>query len=702
MATLTIADLDNGKRDLETVDAVANSPQDFTTTRYGDNVLTLAGALRRLGYAAPIPYASGLTISSTLTTVEHGTPATVYRPDPAIVPFTTGAWDPSQWRVLQNTESTNQVYQFFTLDAAQAAAATLPEGSAIIVEGSSQGHAIGGIYVPDGGTPAVPLKDYADLEAYSGHASLFQLTDVGISGLWAIIPGDSSTSSNGGTVRVLADGRRVRRLFGGEALASWFGASTSNADNAAAIMSALAAVRPLPVRLGAGEFNSGKITLNSFDCLLGMGSEATTLRLKNGAKSDLLYAANSDALWGTNSTDCVIAPRLEGFTLDGNRANNTSGRCLAMYAERPIVHDVVITGAPDDGMRTEWSSSASESQDGLEGRFTKLTIMRNGGHGWRFAGPHDSHVDDVIIFSSSLKADRTYDNLWLEKGNARWSKFHSYSTADILPNRVRTSLFIDIGGSGNDFSESHFEGAATNVRILGNNNIFDDSCRAYYPWDGINFNVAGNGNIIRSYCGEEYRGIGLPAARGVVFAGDLGGATGNYIDIIAVGCGRGSVDFGGSGGANVVTARGYNPLGTDVGFAGNPNQTDEVDIRIVGGTQAFIRQKFGYNNNLVSVIAGLGSTQADATQIPSNVQLFNLNNGAGGSGIRLPNATNVRDGAEITIFNTTASAIKVYPASGGNIAGLGINNPAAIAALKTVRLVVINAAAGQWGMLAGS
>lgn len=700
MATLTIADLDNGQRDLQTVEQVANSPADSAVTRFGGSVLTLAGALRRLGYKAPVPYASGLAVDSALFTVSHDD--VIYAPDPSLVPFTTGAWNAAQWRPVQNTANTNQIYQFPTLGAAEAAAPTLPTGSAVVVDGVSQGHVSGGAYVPDGGTPAVALKDYAALDAYTGRASLFQLTDVGVSGVWAVIPGDISTPGNGGTVRVLVDGRRVRRLFGGEAQASWFGASTSNPDNAAAIMAALEAVRPLPVRLGEGEFNSGKITLNSFDALLGQGSEATTLRLKDGANSDLLYGANSDALWGTNSTDCVIAPRLEGFTLDGNRANNTSGRCFAMYAERPIVHDVIITGAPDDGLRTEWSSSASESQKGLEGRFTNITIYRNGGHGWRFAGPHDSHVDDVIIFSSSLKADRAYDNLWLEKGNARWSKVHSYSTADILPNRVRTSLFIDVGGSGNEFSESHFEGAATNVRILGNNNIFDDSCRAYYPWDGINFNVAGNGNIIRSYCGEEYRGIGLPAARGVVFAGDLGGATGNYIDIIAVGCGGGSVDFGGSGGANVVSARGYNPLGTDVGFSGNPNQTDEVDIRIIGGTQAFIRQKFGYYNNLVSAISGFGSTQTDATQIPSNIQIFNLNNGASGSGVRLPNATEVRNGAEITIFNTTAATIKVYPASGGNIAGLGVNNPATVAALKTVRLVVIDASAGQWGLLTGA
>ena len=699
MATLTIADLDNGKRDLETVDAVANSQADTTTPRYGDSVLTLAGALRRLGWQAPVPYAPGLSITSSTVTVERG--GIVYRPDPALAPFTTGAWDPGQWRVVQDTNASNRVYQFHTLGAAQSAAATLPEGSTVIVEGDSIGHVVAGSYVPISAAPPAVVRDYTGLRAYSGKSNLFQVTASGIAGFFSVVPGDSSSTDNGGTLIVLADGRRARRLFTGEAMAEWFGASVSAPDNAPAIMAALAAVNPLPVRLPAGTINTGKITLNSFDALIGRGSKATTLRLKDGGNTDVLYGAKSDALWGTNSTDCIQGPRLEGFAVVGNRANNTSGCGVALYAERPIIHDLIITDMPNDGLRTEWSNSASESLSGLEGRFSKIQIYRNGGNGWRFAGPHDSHVEDVVIFSSSLKADRTYQNLWIEKGNARWSKVHSYSTADILPLRVQHSLLISAAGSGNEFTMSHLEGGATNVRILGNSNILDDSCRVYYPWGGVNVAVAGNGNIINCFCGEEYRGIGLPKARGVVLSGDLGGASGNYIDIIAPGCGAGAIDFGGSGGANVIRARGYNSLPGDVGFAGLPLASDEVDVRIVGGTNTTIRQTFGYQNSDVRAIAGFGSSQTDATGVPANVPVIKLNGGAGGSGVRLPNATDMRNGAEVTLFNTTGGTIKVYPSSGGNIAGLGVNNPLSLPALKTARLIVIDGAGGQWGAMVG-
>lgn len=139
-----------------------------------------------------------------------------------------------------------------------------------------------------------------------------------------------------------------------------------------------------------------------------------------------------------------------------------------------------------------------------------------------------------------------------------------------------------------------------------------------------------------------------------------------------------------------------------MGFTGLPAASDEVDIRVIGGLNTTLRQTFGYQNAAVAALSGFGGTQGDATQIPADVPVINLNGGASGSGVRLPNATDVRNGAEVTIFNTTAGAIKVYPASGGNIAGLGVNNPATVAALKTVRLVVIDAAAGQWGLLTGA
>lgn len=55
----------------------------------------------------------------------------------------------------------------------------------------------------------------------------------------------------------------------------------------------------------------------------------------------------------------------------------------------------------------------------MEGSFSKIVIDKTGEDGWRFAGPHDSVANDVIIISSGQKAASTYTGFWVEKGNAR-------------------------------------------------------------------------------------------------------------------------------------------------------------------------------------------------------------------------------------------------------------------------------------------
>lgn len=142
MATLTIADLDNGKRDLQTVDEVANSRAATATTRFGQQTTTLYEAIRRinatgdeilsnLGFRVPVPYTSGLNVTDSRFTVT-GPDGKVYAPLSA--PFTTGAWDPVQWYVLQNDLNDHKLLIFDTLAAGESAAAVLPDGQKVLVD----------------------------------------------------------------------------------------------------------------------------------------------------------------------------------------------------------------------------------------------------------------------------------------------------------------------------------------------------------------------------------------------------------------------------------------------------------------------------------------------------------------------------------------------------------------------------------------
>ena len=110
--TLTVADFDNAKTDLKTVSAVSNSRDPETSaaideyqTRLGDDIDTLVGRLKRIGYLPPIAYAAAIsfTITDNVKTIDRS--GIIYAPKPSELPFTTsGTWggdDEDKFFVIQ-------------------------------------------------------------------------------------------------------------------------------------------------------------------------------------------------------------------------------------------------------------------------------------------------------------------------------------------------------------------------------------------------------------------------------------------------------------------------------------------------------------------------------------------------------------------------------------------------------------------------
>lgn len=129
MPALSIADLNNAKQDVDHIAAVANSSSPTATDRLGNSKRTLSGieadAVQRMdvidaaaegqrqgiqaaaevvlagaGYAPPVAYAAGLTMSVRTQTVEHG--GFVYAPKLSDLPFTTsGTFETGKFRLIQ-------------------------------------------------------------------------------------------------------------------------------------------------------------------------------------------------------------------------------------------------------------------------------------------------------------------------------------------------------------------------------------------------------------------------------------------------------------------------------------------------------------------------------------------------------------------------------------------------------------------------
>lgn len=100
MSVITKQQLLDASLDAINLGLALNSDEETFLTRYGQERLTLVGALIRLGYSAPVAYASGISLTAGTQTVEYG--GVVYAPLLAELPFTTsGTFETAKFRVLQ-------------------------------------------------------------------------------------------------------------------------------------------------------------------------------------------------------------------------------------------------------------------------------------------------------------------------------------------------------------------------------------------------------------------------------------------------------------------------------------------------------------------------------------------------------------------------------------------------------------------------
>ncbi|WGG56827.1 glycosyl hydrolase family 28-related protein [Enterobacter roggenkampii] len=443
----------------------------------------------------------------------------------------------------------------------------------------------------------------------------------------------------------------------------------------------------------------GPLTLYSKTTIMGHGQERTKLKLLAGSINALLYGANSDALWGTNSLlgeDGII---IENLTIDSDKANSPNGSGIAIYGPRTRIDKVNIINSGKNGLRTEWADSGNPD-GGMEGSFSKIVIDKSGGDGWRFAGPHDSVVNDVIIISSGQKTASTYSGLWIEKGNARWSGIHCWTSASDL--RSKYALKVSRPAEGNEFNTSHFEGADTNVFVEANNFTLSESCKVYYPWAGSNIVLLGSNPRISCYIGEEYKGIGLPLSTGITFGGGYGGVSGAVIDVIANGQDQNAVYFGDSAGYNSIRVRGYSTSTTPTALDGTPHSTDDIDITISGGYSQVVRKVVKASNLPVASITGTGGGQSGAAGYGVTAGCVVVNATGPGTGAKLPSTTDVGAGYSVQIANVSANTINIYPTLGQQILGLGVNTPHPLPALSSAVFTVSDSTGGNWIIIKGA
>jgi hypothetical protein len=146
----------------------------------------------------------------------------------------------------------------------------------------------------------------------------------------------------------------------------------------------------------------GNFTKQAGTIWQGSGRNLTTLKAPAGSNADVVQGAGFSSLTCTGSAAGIGGWAIRDLTVDGNRANQTTGgNGVRVYGYDWSMTDVTIRNCFAEGLYTEWSAQAggpAGADTSMESRVYGLKIYGTGGAGWHDRGPHDSRGYDVTIY----------------------------------------------------------------------------------------------------------------------------------------------------------------------------------------------------------------------------------------------------------------------------------------------------------------
>lgn len=253
-------------------------------------------------------------------------------------------------------------------------------------------------------------------------------------------------------------------------------------DDSAAINAAILAASTSggTVYVPAGTYIIGSsIILRSNVAIVGDGFNATIFKLKNGANTDVMKTlTNVDTYIGTGTVGTQSVPigngniTLRDFQINGNKANNSSGRGLACYWYKSVMERVSILNCKSYGIYEGWGSfGAPDPLRTNENSYNEVTVTQcDGTDSWYHDGPHDSKFNGCIVNNGTGQSYfhtgplgtgvmMTNCHCWgvLGTSTADWSVIFDGNTAmwcnstaeggDVGQIKIRTSDVSIIGGA---------------------------------------------------------------------------------------------------------------------------------------------------------------------------------------------------------------------------------------------------------------
>ncbi|MEO6536944.1 MAG: glycosyl hydrolase family 28-related protein [Candidatus Paceibacterota bacterium] len=244
-------------------------------------------------------------------------------------------------------------------------------------------------------------------------------------------------------------------------------------DDTAAIQAAIEATRTAgfgTVYFPGGTYLSRTLTIYTKTNLSGDSVESSIIKLKNSTNADLIKSSGFDALTGTDGAGGIGEWSIQNLTLDGNKANNSSGDGLRIYGFDYSISNVNIRYFAGEGMYSEWSSQgvcpnglSSTALNCMEANVTNLNINHSGGNGMTFLGPHDSQMDQVTTWYNGGSGIYVGSNA----GGLQISNSHSWGGTQTYAYNLASSSVYMINTQAEGASVAQIKVGAAHTQIIG-------------------------------------------------------------------------------------------------------------------------------------------------------------------------------------------------------------------------------------------
>lgn len=341
----------------------------------------------------------------------------------------------------------------------------------------------------------------------------------------------------------------------------WWGAiGDGSTDSAAAINKAIAAVNTAgggTVTATAGTFMIDvSVVLRSQVSIVGAGINTTIFKLKASANCDVMKSlAAVDTYINTGNVSVgEHYIRLSHFSIDGNKANNSSGRGLACYWYKNYLEHVTISNCKTYGIYEGWGSFGTPAplQD-MSSTYVDVTVNScDGTDQWYHSGPHDSKFVACIV-CQGIGFANIYTGPY--GSGAMFVNCHSWSELGVR----QPTWSVAFEGVGCMWNNSTAEGGSTgqiliraaSTMITGGAQYCVDSARAQI---GIQIGDSGSG---------------------------FSNITGYDIKTITINFSVATVAFNSDGGLGRIEITGYNTAASTL-YTGTPSADTVIDIHVTG------------------------------------------------------------------------------------------------------------------------